>query len=69
VVDVLRWGEQCEIRVVPPLCPVRSLPYDFRASGELIERAERSTRAWLEDGGLERPELPHELTPHEHAVV
>jgi NTE family protein len=69
VVDVLRWGEQCEIRVVPPLCPVRSLPYDFRASRELIERAERSTRAWLGAGGLERPELPHELTPHEHDVV
>jgi len=69
VVDVLRWRERREILVVPPLCPITSSPYDFSTSGELIERAERSTRAWLEAGGLERPELPHELTPHEHGLV
>ena len=69
VVDVLRWRERCEIVVVPPLCPVKSLPYDFSASRELIERAEASTHAWLAAGGLERPDLPHELTPHEHEVI
>jgi len=68
VVDVLRWRERREILVVPPLCPVESSPYDFSASPALIERAAKTTRAWLAAGGLERPELPHQLTPHEHAV-
>jgi NTE family protein len=68
VVDVLRWRERREIFVVPPLCPVESSPYDFSASRALIERAAKSTRAWLAAGGLERPELPHQLTPHEHVI-
>jgi NTE family protein len=69
VVDVLRWREKIEIRVVPPLCPVESSPYDFSASRSLIERALTSTRAWLASGGMERPELPHELSPHDHVLL
>jgi NTE family protein len=66
VVDVLRWQETREILVVPPLCPVGASPYDFSASASLIERAAASTRSWLAAGGLERPNLPHELIPHAH---
>ena len=69
VVDVLRWQETREILVVPPLCPVGASPYDFSASASLIERAAASTRSWLAAGGLERPNLPHELTPHSHEVL
>jgi NTE family protein len=69
VSDVLRWQERVEIVVVPPLCPVESSPYDFSASAALIERAAASTRAWLAAGGLERPGVPHELTPHAHEVI
>lgn len=69
VSDVLRWQAQVEIVVVPPLCPVETSPYDFSASGALIERAAASTRTWLAAGGLERPGVPHELTPHEHEVI
>jgi NTE family protein len=69
VVDVLRLRERSVILVVPPLCPITSSPYDFSVSKALIERAVTSTRAWLDAGGLERPELPHELTPHEHELV
>ena len=68
VVDVLRWQETREILVVPPLCPVGTSPYDFSSSASLIERAAASTRSWLAAGGLERPDLPHELTPHSHDV-
>jgi NTE family protein len=69
VVDVLRWRERCEVRVVPPLCPIRSSPGDFSSSRELMERAEKSTRDWLAAGGLERKDLPHELSAHEHELV
>ena len=60
---------RAEILVLPPLCPVGLSPYDFSASSALIERAAANTPAWLAAGGLERPGLPHELTPHEHAVI
>jgi NTE family protein len=69
VVDVLRWQETREIFVVPPLCPIGASPYDFSAAASLIERAATSTRSWLAAGGLERPNLPHELTPHTHEVL
>jgi NTE family protein len=69
VVDVLRLRERAELLVVPPLCPITSSPYDFSATRRLIERAEASTRAWLAAGGLQRPELPRELAPHEHELI
>jgi NTE family protein len=69
VVDVLRWRETAEIFVVPPLCPVEASAYDFSATASLIERAAASTRAWLAAGGLERPEVPHELTAHAHEPI
>lgn len=69
VSDVLRWQSQVEIVVVPPLCPVGTSPYDFSAAGTLIGRATASTEAWLAAGGLEKSELPHELTPHDHVAV
>jgi NTE family protein len=67
--EVLRWQERVEIVVVPPLCPIESSPYDFSASAALIERAATSTRSWLASGGLERSEVPHELTPHAHEMI
>ena len=52
--------------VAPPLCPLRSSPYDFAMTGELIERATQSTNAWIAGGGLRRREIPHELMTHKH---
>lgn len=48
--DVRVYGEQVEIRVVPPLCPVRIGPTDFGHSAELIDQALLSTRQWLAAG-------------------
>jgi NTE family protein len=69
VVDVVRWREAAEIVVVPPLCPVTTTPFDFSASEALIRRAAEKTRTWLATGGLERTEIPHELTPHDHLDI
>jgi NTE family protein len=55
-----------EYFVVPPLCPLDGSPYDFSRSSELIERAIRSTDAWLDQYGLEKKHIPGELRPHEH---
>jgi NTE family protein len=54
------------VHIVPTLCPLAVSPFDFSRSTELIERAERSSRKWIEDGGLTRPARPQELAPHRH---
>jgi NTE family protein len=46
-VDVTRFEAGVDLRVIPPLCPVRVSPADFSQSAELIERSYESTRAWL----------------------
>ena len=55
-----------EYFVVPPLCPLAGSPYDFSRSSDLIERAIRSTEAWLAQHGLEKKHIPGELRPHDH---
>jgi NTE family protein len=46
--DIECSGGTVENAVVPPLCPVDVSPYDFTRAGELIDRAARSTREWLD---------------------
>ncbi|MGV8805089.1 MAG: patatin-like phospholipase family protein [Polaromonas sp.] len=53
-----------EVLTVPPLCPLSASAYDFSRAAELIERAGQSTRRWLEQGGLERQNIPGALRPH-----
>jgi NTE family protein len=52
--------------VVPPLCPLVGSPYDFSRTDDHIERAIRSTDAWLAQGGIERSGIPEEMRPHSH---
>ena len=55
-----------EYFVVPPLCPLIGSPYDFSQTSELIERANRSTDAWLAEGGRDRPGVHAQLSTHKH---
>jgi NTE family protein len=55
-----------EFFVVPPLCPLVGSPYDFTRTADHIERAIRSTDAWLAQGGLEKGGIPEEMRPHSH---
>jgi NTE family protein len=64
--DVQRLEAQVEVHVVPPLCPLARSAYDFSGSAELIDRALRSTRIWLESGGLAERAIPGALRPHAH---
>lgn len=45
--DVERYRDSCDIRVVPPLCPLKVLPVDFSHTDELIDRAHEQTATWL----------------------
>jgi len=55
-----------EYFVVPPLCPLVGSPYDFSRSADHIERAIRSTDAWLAQDGLEQSGIPDEMRLHSH---
>ena len=55
-----------EYFVVPPLCPLVGSPYDFTRSADHIERAIKSTDAWLAQSGLEQSGIPDEMRPHGH---
>lgn len=59
-------GPDVEYYLVPPLCPLVGSPYDFSQTAGHIDRAMRSTDAWLAQNGLQRQEIPHELRPHDH---
>jgi NTE family protein len=62
-VDVARYEGAIDLRVVPPLCPIRTPPADFGASAELIGRAHEATSVWLRSS---HPRLTHAslLRPH-----
>lgn len=55
-----------EYYVVPPLCPLVGSPYDFTRSADHIERAIRTTDAWLAQSGLQQGNIPDEMRPHGH---
>lgn len=48
--DVERYRDVVELRVVPSLCPLRVSPGDFTRARELIDAAFVSTREWLAAG-------------------
>jgi len=66
VVDIDRFCSTAEIVVVPPLCPLNVSSGDFSHSARLIDRAAKSTRQWLDGGGLSVRQVPGALRPHTH---
>ncbi|HEX7910904.1 MAG TPA: patatin-like phospholipase family protein [Paraburkholderia sp.] len=64
--DLEFYTKHADIFVVPPLCPLDISPYDYTQCGRLIDRAAEKTRAWLDNGGLERAFIPGELRQHTH---
>src|SRR2546422_974227 len=67
--DVLSGEEVClssGVAVESPLCPLNVSSSAFPHSGQLIDRAAKSTRRWLDEGGLYMREVPGALRPHAH---
>jgi NTE family protein len=64
--ELERLPEDIDVHLMPTLCPLAVSPFDFSASRELIERAVRSSKRWIEEGGLTRRARPQELSPHRH---
>jgi NTE family protein len=65
--DIERFCTQVALHVVPPLCPVDNSPYDYTACAMLIDRAVKTTREWIDGGGLVQPRgVPHQMADHRH---
>lgn len=47
-VEIQHYEGVVDLRVVPPLCPIRLSPIDFSRSGDLIDQSHQATREWLE---------------------
>lgn len=63
--DIERYENVADIRVVPPLCPLDTSPADFGNADELITRAREETAMWLdEDHIVDRQAIL--LMPHTH---
>lgn len=66
--DIRRYTRRADLRVVPPLCPIKTAAADFSKAAELIERAHGLTRDWLEAGAPQLASAATKLAPHGHAV-
>jgi len=64
-VDVTRFEQVVDLRVIPQPCPIGISPVDFSHSAELIERSHAMTREWL---AAPRPATGQAalLAPHRH---
>lgn len=70
VADAERFANsEIELRIVPSLCPLDTSPYDYSLADQLIARSRTCARAWLEGGGLDKPDVPGELREHAHAAT
>lgn len=55
---------RAKLIVLPPPCPLSVTPIDFAHAAELIERSADEARAFLDEGGAERP--PIRMRMHRH---
>jgi NTE family protein len=56
------------IKVLPPLCPLAVSAADFSHAAELIERARRTSTAWLAAGNDDLPRQERFLGLHDHTA-
>jgi len=66
ITDVAQLSSRCDIRVLPPLCPLSVSSVDFHHGSELIDRARDATRRWLEQGGEHQVHPEQILSLHRH---
>ncbi|MDP1794077.1 MAG: patatin-like phospholipase family protein [Acidimicrobiales bacterium] len=66
VIDVAQFDGDAQLKVLPPLCPLRVSSTDFSHAAELIERARSATADWLDSGGPALPAPERFLSLHHH---
>lgn len=64
--DIAACAPAATIRVLPPLCPLRTLPVDFSRGAELIGRSRRASNDWIDNGAIDRSQPERFLANHGH---
>jgi NTE family protein len=64
IADIELHRDRAKLVVLPPPCPLAIQPIDFGHADELIERALGNARAFLGEGGADRP--PIRMHTHRH---
>jgi NTE family protein len=54
------------IKVLPPLCPLRTSAVDFGHAAELIDRSRRASTSWIDHGDIDLPGPEGFLAAHRH---
>ena len=65
--DIELYKDKVNLKIIPPLCPVKVSPNDFSNSEELIKRTYESTQKWLKMGNLESNIVPKLMKFHNHS--
>ena len=69
IIDITRFLDDAQIKVLPPLCPLSVAATDFSRARELITRARHSAGDWLDNGGPSLPEPQRFLSMHHHRAA
>lgn len=64
--DAERLHDSVDLRVVPPLCPLKVSPADFSHAAALLQDGYTSTAHWLDTGC---PDARKALLPHHHPTT
>jgi NTE family protein len=65
ITDIELHRHEAKLVVLPPPCPLAIAPIDFGHAPELVGRSLHDARAFLDDGGAERPAI--RMRMHRHA--
>jgi NTE family protein len=66
ITDVALYADRVDLVVLPPLCPLRISPADFRHAAELCRRAHASSARWLDGAEAHLPQPERILGMHGH---
>lgn len=58
-----------DIRLLPPLCPLKVSAGDFSQAATLIDRGRRASAEWLAEGGINLPHQARFLSLHDHGSI
>lgn len=64
--ETARLAPTTRLRLLPPLCPVRTAVSDFTHARELITRARDASTDWIDRGNLDLPDPHRFLATHDH---
>ncbi len=64
--DIETFSQRVQVLIPPAACPLEVSPFDFSATGELMDEAARRTSAWLTQDGLEGGDDPILTVTHGH---